>query len=296
MMNHHKLMCLSIILLLSFGAVTAQNRTIKNQELSVYGKGIFSTLKYDVSEEAEHDNSFGAGAGLEYALYLNTRWSISAGVEYQQYRSGAVLYNFNDHYQTTDAENSNFVFYSSADAYREKQSIDMINIPLLFRYETPTPWSSAFIYAAAGFQVGIPVDSKYKATADNLKTSGYFQQWNTMLNDPEFMGFGSWGTVERSKQKLDIRNSYSILFELGFKQDLNKKQSLYLSFYADLGLNKLTKENSSPSALIQYDVDNPVEFQFSPLFYSAPQVQGETYASEPKIRGVGVKIRYAFRL
>nr|WP_321357912.1 hypothetical protein [uncultured Draconibacterium sp.] len=295
-MNHIKLICLSILLLLSCGAVTAQKTTSRKQELSVYGKGFYSTLKYDVLGKAEPNNGFGMGFGIEYTLYLNTRWSFSTGGEYQQYRSSVIFYNFNDHYQAIDAENSNFDFYTSADVYKEKQSVGVINIPLLFRYETPSPWTNTFIFGSAGVQLGIPVRSKYEATVENLKTSGYFQQWDAMLNNPKFMGFGSWGTVQRSNQDLDIRNSYSILFELGFKKELNEKENIYLGYYADLGLNQLTKDSSSPSALIQYDVDNPTEFQLKTLFNSAPQAQGETYASKPKIRGFGIKIRYAFKL
>lgn len=295
-MNQYKLTYLTLILLLSFGAVTAQNETGKEQEFSVYGKGIFNSLKYDLPDWGDRNNGYGAGLGLQYSLYLKSRWSVSAGLEYQQYRSEALLSGFNDHYQTTDTEGADFDFYSSAGTYKEKQWIDMVNIPVMLRYETPTPWTNSLIYGGFGLQLGIPVASKYKATAENLKTSGYFPQWDAMIDNPAFMGFGSWGTVKSRKQKLDIRNSYSLLFELGFKQQLNEKQNLYLSFYADLGLNQLTKENKPSSALVEYNVDNPTEFQFNPLFYSAPQAQEEAYVTKPKITGFGIKIQYAFKL
>ncbi len=294
-MNHHKLLYLTIILLLSFGAVTAQNQTGKKQEFSVYAKGIFNSLGYDLSGDARHNNGYGAGGGLEYSLYLNTQWSVSAGIEYQQYRSESLLSGFNDFYLATDAEGSDFDFHSSANTYKEQQWVDMINIPILFRYETPTPWTSASVYGAVGFQIGIPAISKYKATATGLNTSGYFKEWDVILDGPEFMGFGSWGTVESNRQKLDIRNNYSLLFELGFKQPLNKTRNLYLGFYADMGLNRLTNNSGSPSPLIGYDTDNPTQFEFNPLFYSAPKAQGENYASKPKIRAAGIKIRYALK-
>jgi len=295
-MSQYRLIFLSIVLLLSFGIVTAQNETRKGQEFSVYGKGIFNSLEYNLPEGADLNRGNGVGLGVQYSLYLSSSWSVSAGLEYQQYRSKAILSDFNDFYRTTDAEETDFDFYSSADTYREQQWVDMVNIPILFRYETPMPWSSAFIYGAAGFQLGIPVSSKYKATAEDLKTSGYFEQWDAMLYNPAFIGFGSWGTMESDKQKLDIRNSYSLLLEVGLKQQLNKNQNLYVGFYADLGLNKLTKENAPSSALIEYHINNPTEFGFNPLFNSAPHALGETYATNPKIRGFGIKIQYAFKL
>jgi len=295
-MNQYRLLFLTIMLLLSFGTVKAQHETKKEQEFSVYGKGIFNSLRYNLPEKAKLDNGYGAGFGLQYSLYLTNRWSVSAGLEYQQYRSESLLANFSDHYSTTDAEGTDFDFYASADTYKEQQWVDMVNIPFLFRYETPTPWTNAFIYGAVGFQLGIPIASKYKATAEDLKTSGYFQHWDAMLDNPNFMGFGSWGTPGSDKQELDIRNSYSLLLEVGFKQQLNAKRNLYLGFYADLGLNSLAKESSSSSALIEYDADSPTEFKFNPLFYSAPQAQGEAYATKPKIQGFGIKIGYAFKL
>lgn len=295
-MNQYNLRFLTIILLLSFGAVTAQNKTGKEQEFSVYGKGIFNSMKYDLPKSADINKGYGVGFGFQYALYINGKWSVSAGIEYQQYRSEAILSGVNDSYMTTDAEGTDFDFQSSSDTYNEKQWIDMVNIPVMFRYETPTPWTNAFIYGAAGIGLGIPVSSKFKATAEDLKTSGYFQQWDATLNDPAFMGFGNWGTIQNSKQDLDIRSNYSFLLEVGLKQQLNKQQCLYAGFYADLGLNNLTKKNAPSSALIEYDADNPTEFQFNPLFYSAPQTQGEAYVTNPKIRGLGIKIQYAFKL
>ena len=295
-MNQYRLMFLTIMLLLSFGAVTAQNETRKEQEFSVYGKGFFSFLRYNLPEGANLNKGNGAGLGVQYSLSLKRRWSVSAGVEYQQYRSEVLLHGFSDSYQTTDAEGTDFDFYSYANTYKEKQWVDMVNIPILFRYETPTPWTNAFIYGAVGFQLGIPVSSKYKAIAEDLKTSGYFQQWDAMLDNPGFMGFGNWGTVGNDKQELDVRNSYSLLFEVGFKQQLNEKRNLYLGFYADLGLNSLAKESSSSSALTAYDADNPTDFKFNPLFYSAPHAQGEAYVTKPKIQGFGIKIQYAFKL
>lgn len=295
-MKRYELMLLTIMLLLSFGTVTAQNETGKEQELSVYGKGIFNSLKYGLPERANSDNGHGVGFGFQYSMYLKPKWSVSAGLEYQQYRSEAILSDYKDSYRTTDAEGAGFDFNSSADTYTEQQWIDMLNIPVLLRYETPTPLSNSSIYGAVGFQLAVPVSSKYKATAEDLNTSGYFGQWDATLNNPAFMGFGNWGTVQGDKQELDISNSYSLLLEAGFKQQVNKRQNLYVGFYADLGLNELTRKTSASSALIEYKADKPMEFKFNPLFYSSPKAQGGSYTAKPKTRGFGIKIQYAFNL
>ena len=291
-------MFLAGMLMLSFGAASAQpeSEPEKMSELSFYGKVAFNGLDYQLTGEATRNNRLGAGLGIQYAHYLNKNWSISAGLEYQQYRSEAILSNFSDYYGTTDTEEADFNFRSSADTYKEWQGVDMVNIPLLLQYETSSLWATASIYASVGFQLGIPVFSKYKSTAYGLKTSGYYPQWDALLENPSFMGFGSWGTVKSSKQKLDIRNSNSLLLEIGFKQQLNAKQDLYFGFYADLGLNNLNKNSKTSSALIEYEAGNPTNFQFNSVLNSSPQAQGETYGKKLKNQEFGLKIRYAFKL
>ena len=294
-MKPYKFIFLSIIVLLSFGTVTAQEETRNNQELSFYGKGLLNSLKYDIGEGADITRGAGGGFGIQYCLYMSKKWSVSLGLGYEQYHSKVLLSGFTDHYQTSDMEGADFDFYSTVDSYEEKQSVAMLNLPVLFRYETSTPWLNTFIYGSAGFQLGIPFSSKYSATAQNLTTSGYFEQWDVMLANPAFMGFGSWGTIESKKKKLDFRSSYSFLFELGFKHELDGNSNIYIGYYADLGLNQLTKESTTLTSLIEYDADKPTEFELNPLFYSAPQAQGEAYVTKPKIRGFGMKIQYAFQ-
>ena len=294
--NIYALLFLAGVLMLSYGTASAQAEPAKKNELSFYGKVGFYGLDYQYADDAIRNGRLGAGVGLQYSRSLNENWSISTGLEYQQSHSEAILSNFSDHYETTDTEGADFNFYSSADTYSEWERVSMINIPLLFQYEPPSPWATTKIYTSIGFQFGIPVISKYQATAEGLKTSGYFPQWDALLESPGFMGFGSWESVQSHKQKMDIRSSTSLLLEVGFKRQLNEKQYLYFGYYADFGLNQLTKKNRSSSAVIEYDVDNPMDFKFNPLFYSAPQAQGETYLTKPKIQGFGIKIRYAFKL
>nr|WP_321357887.1 outer membrane beta-barrel protein [uncultured Draconibacterium sp.] len=294
-MKRYKFIFLSIILLLFFGAVTAQEKTKNKQELSVYGKGILNSLKYDFAEGADITRGAGGGLGIQYCLYMSKKWSISLGLGYEQYHSKVFLSGFTDHYQTSDMEGADFDFYSTVDSYEEKQSVAMLNLPILFRYETSMPWDNTSIYGAVGFQLGIPFSSKYNSIAKDLTTSGYFQEWDVMLDNPAFMGFGSWGTIEDNNQKLDFRSSYSLLFELGFKHELDGNSNIYIGYYADLGLNQLAKESTTLTSLIEYDADNPTEFKFNPLFYSAPQAQGEAYVAKPKIMGFGMKIQYAFQ-
>lgn len=291
-LNFYKHIVLSCILLLSAGIITAQQSASQRKEISVYiMKGGVSSLKYDMDMDEEQDGRWGGGLGVQYALYLSSNWSVSAGAEYQQYHSETTFSDFEGYYSTTDSEGDDFEFRSSASSYQEKQMLDMLNIPLRIQYET-TGKSTRF-FASTGIQWGIPVQTKYKVIATDLKTAGYYAQYDALLESPAFIGFGNWGTVVKDDQKLDIKNSFSLLFELGIKQQVKENEDLYIGLYAELGLNKLNKERNPSKELISYNTENPTEFQFESITSGSPGGQGKVYADKLKTIGFGLKIRYA---
>lgn len=292
------------MLLLSAWAATAQadaEQEINNQpkksyqalnEFSVYAKGPFSTLNFDLGVNGTNNTRYGVGLGIQYSRYISQSWSLSAGLEYQSYRSEALLPYFSDQYNLVDNEGDPMVFQAKASSIREWQNFNMLNIPLKVQVETKI--KETWFYLAAGFQVGIPIETKYKSTVYNLETSGYFPQWDALLEDPAFMGFGSWGTVNTGKQKLDIENSYSLLLDFGFKGHLKAKRDFYIGAYAELGLNNLGKENDIPVSLVDYTVGDPASFQINSVVNSSPGRTGESFSEKFRTQSLGVKFRYAF--
>lgn len=289
--NQYKQVLIAVFLLLSAGTATAQYYQLPKGEVSVYLKGLNSQLSIDMRETADSDTRFGAGAGVQYSYYISRNWSLSGALEYQSYRSETILDNFADSYSVSDAEGDNMIFRSSADVYHERQSVGMLNIPLRIQWET-TGYSTR-LFAASGIQLGLPLAANYKATAFGLETSGYFPQWDALLTSPRFMGFGSWSTKHSGKEKLKLKNSYSVLFELGIKQQLKAFRHLYVSAYVELGLNDLAKA-SDPQALMGYNVDSPIDFQHGSVIYSSPQAAGNNYAGKVSSQSFGFKMRYAF--
>ena len=78
-MKPYKFIFLSIIVLLSFGTVTAQEETRNNQELSFYGKGLLNSLKYDIGEGADITRGAGGGLGIQYCLYMSKKMECFSG-------------------------------------------------------------------------------------------------------------------------------------------------------------------------------------------------------------------------
>ncbi len=290
----YKYIALAGMFLLSARIIAAQPDSTKVKELSFYLKGAFTGLDFEMNGEGSKNNRYGTGIGLQYAHYLDQRWSVSAGLEYQSYRSEGVLAIFSDQYTLTDSEGDEMEFQASATTYSEKQWVGMLNIPVKVQYETRGAVTR--LYASAGVQLGIPLTAKYQSNITKLETAGYYAQWDAELEDPAFLGFGSWGDMERAKQELDIKSSYSLLLELGVKFNMKTKQHLYVGTFAGLGLNSLNKRSGDSTALIAYDVDDPTNFGFNSMFTSSPGGAGSYYADKLKIQSFGVKIRYAFDL
>lgn len=290
--NRYKPILIAALLLISAGIATAQENMLPKAELSVYLKGPSSKLRIEMSDNAANNSRFSAGFGVQYSRYLAPAWSISGGLEYLPYRSEVLLHGLSDTYTLTDAEGDDMEFRSSATSYREWQSVGMINIPLKIQWETKG--KTTRLFSAAGFQLGVPAFANYRGTAFGLKTSGYFPQWDVELTSPEFMGFGSWGNQQSTKQKLKLKPSCSFLLELGFKQQLAAKHFLYVSAYAEIGLNDLAKATHPAEALIAYDLNNPTAFRYNSLANAASQSTGTDYVQKITTQSFGVKMRYAF--
>ncbi|MWB96102.1 outer membrane beta-barrel protein [Flavobacterium sp. GA093] len=256
----------------------------KKYEISAALGGGASYLDYGTrSGELVPGNGF--NAGLRFAYYLNQNISLGIGAEYQSYQSSARFLSLNGRYTTTDIEDESFQFRYAADHVSEKQKLGYINIPVNIQYET---LGTTRLYLAAGAKIGFAVSGCSETTMDDVTTSGYYPQYNVVLYEPAFAGFGTFDAINTGKQDLDTEVSYSATFETGIKQILNKKHSLYIGLYLDYGLNTVY-DKSNTKNIVQYtNTAVPVQLQYNSILDSA-------YADDPILLSYGVKLRFAFR-
>jgi len=293
-LSWYKLVLLLILIALCCGlGAKAQEVLIPPSEVSVYVKGPYAKVSYDLGDAGDNNNRFGMGIGVQYAHYFNIHWSVSGGLEVQTYRAEATFGAFSDAYATTDIEEDDFEFQYSVSSYQERQNLALINIPIHLQYDEMLSESFTF-YGSVGFSVGFPVVGKYKARAFDLETAGYYEQWDALLTSPKFMGFGTWGNQKTNKKELDPKTSFSLLLETGLKHKLAVGHNLYFGFFVDIPLSKLNKSGDDVVPLIEYDPNNPTELIFNSVINAAPGAQGNTYADKMKAFAFGVKLRYAF--
>lgn len=271
----------------------AQEIQVPENEFSVYLKGPFSRISFDMGSAGEGNDRFGVGLGFQYARYFDFNWSVSGALEYQFYRSEALLSAFSDSYSTTDMEGEDFEFRYSLSSYQEWINLGMLNIPLRVQYEKEISETLKF-FGASGFSVGIPIRGTYQSRAFGLKTEAYYEQWDALLTSPKFVGFGTWGNPQPGKKDFSPKTSFSFLLEAGLKHKLAEGRNLYAGLFVDVPLSQVAKSGSEDKPLIEYNTDNPTQMIYNSVIDSAPGAQGKHFADKPKAFAFGFKLRYAF--
>lgn len=258
------------------------------QEINVSTLGYFTNSAKSLAHY-DSNTSMGYGVGVGYRYYLGPKWSIGAEVNYQHTNLDLIQRNAKGSLSTTDMDNDTYEFRYKAQNLKEQVSYNTLQIPITIQYETQ---GTVRWYVQTGVGIGILTgNQKSTIKMNDLRTSGYYPEWNAELNGPSFMGFGSFG---HQKQEVDLKleNRISWLFETGIKQDLGNKQSLYIGAFVDLGLNDMGKnidKNNHIPVAITSDLDNPLAF-------SSLWTQTENKNNKLQNYNVGIKLRYSFNL
>ncbi|MCC9044028.1 PorT family protein [Myroides sp. M-43] len=232
--------------------------------------------------------ALGYNAGMGYRYYLSPQWSIGSEVSYQRYNHKFKELEPKGSWSATDTEENNYEFRYKSRNRKEQINYHIIQIPLTIQYETKglVKW-----YVQTGFGIGLIVGTaQSKITMNDLTTSGYYAQWDAVLNGPNFMGFGDFKQINQ-KNDLALNTRYSWIVESGIKQELSDSQSLYIGGYLDLGLNNLSRDSNYVSKnpiSIKNDYDNSIDLH-------SYWTQEENRLEKFKNYQIGIKIRYSFK-
>ncbi|MGB7784525.1 MAG: outer membrane beta-barrel protein [Salinimicrobium sp.] len=277
-----------LLVILICGTISSSYGQSRN-EVSFYATGAFSKFDYEVlQDKSDMENGFSFGAG--YSYYLSHNWSIGTGAELQHIEGSAYLTSLGDRYPTADTEGEEFEFRYTLENLQENQNAYFLNLPFKFQYETG---NITRFYAAAGAKVGFVVESEYNTNVSSLTTSGYYQQYDVELSNPEFAGFGDFGSVEAPNSKLGLQTNLVLNLETGVKFMLKNDQAFYMGLFADYGLKNIQPEESQEN-LIMYNKEAPANFIKNSLITSESNSKATPYVDEVKTLAFGLKIQYAF--
>jgi outer membrane protein OmpA-like peptidoglycan-associated protein len=216
-------------------------------EISVYGGGGLSTLMYDI-KGSDKSNGFGGLFGLGYTYFFTPNWGVGSGLEMAFYNAEFKFEKYiQQPYMFTDYEGNEIEFHSKIDGYKEKQSVMLLQIPLMLQYQRGENYQ---FYATAGTKIGIPLKGKNKISADSVRNSGYRDYEKYEYTTQKFLGFGTFAGQE-SEKKLPLQTAVLLSAETGMKWKLSEALRLYTGVYLDYGLNSVTKRSHS-DRVIEY--------------------------------------------
>ncbi len=230
-------------------------------------------------------NAVGFSAGIGYGYYLNQNFSLNIGLSYLKNDLDYATSFVRNAYDQQDSEGDRFEFRYTADNYYETVQMQSLRIPLTVQYETQgvVRW-----YMRTGILYGMQLGkSKYQLDWQNLKTSGYYEQWDAELNGPLFAGFGDQGN-QRHEGKVKLQNSFSWIVETGIKQQLSSKDDLYIGFFFEMGLNNIRPNNAAESQAVEYTNNTD-----QPLVYNSILNQQQFSDKKLTTHIFGIKLRYA---
>lgn len=247
----------SIILLLTGLCINTVLFSQSKHEVSVSVGGGMSSLT-NKSDIGKNKTNAGFSVGLGYNYAITDNWSIGTGLEYALYNGKLEVNGLSDNrYRTVDNEGHDFDFITEMkSSYDEKQKVGMLNIPIRAQFQLPVMGAHKF-YASGGIKFGIPVTKTFEVDKADMMTKGYFPHLNATIDEPLYMGFGSFDR-KGVDGDLDLKVAYILSLEAGMKWDLNQLYGLYTGIYFDYGLNNINKSGSN--RLIEYNKEDPENF------------------------------------
>jgi hypothetical protein len=257
-------------------------------ELSLYGSGGLSTLRYKLSL-GDRSGSMGTVFGMGYTYSMakdwltdaeklyNERWGIHTGIEFASYNAKAKI---KDAELITnnliDSDGDAFDLYTELSGYSENQRAIMLNIPVMAVFQI-----SKF-YAMGGFKFGIPPVRKFKSNNLLFNNEANYDQWYNWAKTQTFAGYGAFSD-KNSQGNFKLGMSVIFALEAGMNWRINENFSVYAGAYFDYGLNNLAKDRNL--SFIRYNFNNPENFSTNSVLSS--------YTDKIKIMAAGIKVRIA---
>lgn len=284
-----KKIIITIFCLLSAIMVRSQDK----HEILVSASGGLSTINYS-SRIGQSKNKMGSTIGIGYNYRITNSWSISSGIEMLFAGSEYNVENVSDSYAANDREDD-FIFHTTVKEYIESQNISYLNVPFVVMFQLPVDSKNSF-FASAGFKFGVPVVQRTEVNA-LFNNYGYYPKWeNPIKDDPYFMGFGDFETVDK-KGNIELNILYSLSVEGGMKWFLGDDLNLYSGIYCDYGLNNIQKV--SDKRIIQYNNIEPSDYIHNSVInssFTSNENHTQRFVDMIRVISVGLRLRLGLQL
>jgi hypothetical protein len=222
---------------------------------------------------------FGGGIDIGYVYNFNKRIGLQTGLGIMISNSSISVDKLLEQYTSIDENGYNFEFHYTLSGYRERQSANLLYIPLMLRYTVLQTFLTG-IYISGGAKVMYP--TTVDVTIDQgamLTTFGYYDYELQIYADFPRHGFVSDKLVEMQHSKLNLNYAVTLSLEAGIRFIRNNNFDLRL--YFDYGLNDMRKSKSGQ--IIEYQSSMPTQFIYNSILTTST-------IKKVNIFGTGLKI------
>ncbi|MDR1739488.1 MAG: PorT family protein [Bacteroidales bacterium] len=244
-------------------------------EISIDGGGGISMMLYRGSAGNKKIN-LGYAGGFSYVYFSPDRTvAFRTGLEVINYAATMTANGLKEGYKTYDMDGEPIIFRYKVNDYTEDVSAMYLQLPVLFQFMNRGHdlISKHRFYADIGFKFGIPVNARLKINSMNMTSSGYYLNYDSEIEEPRFMGYGTFDIEGAAPSKIKLGVSINASIELGIRWHLyNKMLFLYTGLYCDYGLTNLAPVSRSSEEggthLINYNPEDPTAFTSNSLFFA----------------------------
>ncbi len=224
------------------------------------------------------DGSSGISLGADLFYYLNDNIVVGAGVRFANYKATSSLNDFSIMQSGVDVDEHNYEQTKVSKGISETHTMSAIEIPLLLRYQK---WVSGsfIVFGSTGPVFVIPGKLKTSFDSGTLNISGYYENWDLVIDDADPYGFGSRNLADYEPE-IDSKTSLSWAIEAGVEYFINKRFNLMLTAYFQPGLSSIATSNKEVGAVV-----DPFAFEGSSVG-----------ASDVKINKIGLRLGINFDL
>jgi OmpA-OmpF porin, OOP family len=204
------------------------------------GGGIHD-LNYGVSSGTVKAG-YGYSASVGYSYFFGAHWGLQAGVAIQSFEAQSTINGLLT-MSAVDSKGDAYQFRNQYTNWQEKQQALFVDLPLTVQYRHFFNKNIGLLVSVGG-KVSIPVSGSYKTTGGEMRTTGYYSQWNAELYDLPLHGFTNYSSAFSGD--LSLKTAFSGIADVGCLVKLTDKMSLYLGGYLDYGLNSIISARTNP--------------------------------------------------
>lgn len=240
-------------------------------------------IKSDIRATSEgYGINFPVALKAGYIYSLTNHFGIGTGIEFAQYKQDVSLNNSSETLTNfeVDPSSSAFIYNVTTSNYKEKQTLNAVQIPLYLQYKKNISKGVDFNFRA-GVKYFLPVNYKIKSSADFVNGTAYYPDVNLYIDDLPEYGFGGQGNYSASGE-YETKGIIMGMYELGFTFDIGTKNALYVAMFLENGYSSIIDQDKDES-YIGYNATSVSERKANGLYSTdrnakiRPQTFGLTF-------------------